>query len=235
MQRPELRKSENIFNRVMVKDNIAIVTLLEHVDTGDRLVVANAHLHWDPAFCDVKLIQTALMLEEIESLLVKWNRKYALTEAYTAQIPAIVEAIPLLICGDFNSLPDSGVVELMSAGHVEADHRDLLSYDYDPLTDKGLNHKLQLMSAYQHISDMDFTNFTPTFKGVIDYIWHNTSTLGVTGLLSKVDKKYALNCVGFPNAHHPSDHIPIVVSLRLKHQSLQNGKKVSFNNSNNRN
>ena len=32
------------------------------------MVVANAHVHWDPEFCDVKLIQTIMMINELEQV-----------------------------------------------------------------------------------------------------------------------------------------------------------------------
>jgi CCR4-NOT transcription complex subunit 6 len=226
MQRTDLRKSEDVFNRVMVKDNIAVFTLLQSVEGGSYIAVANAHLHWDPAFCDVKLIQTALLLEEMERNLIKWNKNFSLVEG-KGDLAHILQTVPVLFCGDFNSLPDSGVVELLQSGHVPATHPDLKSYNYSPLSDGGLNHKFELNNAYTSLPDMEFTNFTPTFKGVIDYVWLSSATLCVTGVLGRVDREYVARSVGFPNAHHPSDHIPLVVSLRRK-TGGQTGRKVSF-------
>ena len=42
-------------NRLILKDNIALVVLLELWSTRQRILVANTHIHWDPAFSDVKL------------------------------------------------------------------------------------------------------------------------------------------------------------------------------------
>ncbi|KAH6560185.1 hypothetical protein BASA60_000384 [Batrachochytrium salamandrivorans] len=187
MQRADLRQSQDVLNRVMVKDNIAVLTFLEQVSTGDRLMVANTHLHWDPAYRDVKLIQMAMLMEEVE-------------------------------------------LEFLSRGHAAADHDDIKGFDYEPFSAGGLSHKLSFKSAYSHRDIMDFTNFTPTFCGVIDYIWYTTNTLAVSGLLSHVDRDYVAKTVGFPNAHHPSDHIPLVVSLRTKQANTLSGpRKVVFN------
>ncbi|KAI8930201.1 Endonuclease/exonuclease/phosphatase [Entophlyctis helioformis] len=222
-QRPELRQCEDVLNRVMVKDNIAVVTFLEHKTTGMRYMVVNAHLHWDPAYSDVKLIQTALMIEEMDRLMSVWLKVHPTDPPN--QVPAI------LLCGDLNSLPDSGVFEFLSRGQVSADHDDIRDFKYKPFTDGGLSHKHALKSAYAQIEDLGFTNFTPTFRGIIDYIWFSTNTFTVTGVLSHVDKEYVGRTVGFPNAHHPSDHIPLVASLRPRQPVAPSGpRKVNFNN-----
>jgi CCR4-NOT transcription complex subunit 6 len=226
MQRPDFRKSDDFFNRVVPKDNIAVLALLEQKDNGAKVIVVNVHLHWDPAYSDVKLIQAALLLEELESNLIKWNRQFQFTEKPTTDIKKISSIVPILICGDLNSLPDSGVFSLLSSGHLAADHADLKAFDYRPLTDGGLTNKLELQSAYQNISDMEFTNFTPTFKGIIDYIWYTKATMTPTGLLSHVDKEYVQKSVGFPNPHNPSDHIPLLVSFRK--QNLTNDNRQVF-------
>lgn len=203
MQKPDLRETEDAFNRVMVKDNIAVVALLEKRSTGQRYIVANAHLHWDPAFKDVKLLQSAMLLEEIQRLTGLWSTKTFRT-------------FPVIITGDLNSLPDSGVVEFLTHGSIAHTHDDLAKYQYGHYTTRGISHKLSLKSAYAQTDALDFTNFTPTFKGIIDYIWYTTTDLVVCGSLAHVDRDYIRQTVGFPNAHHPSDHIPLVVSLKSK-------------------
>ena len=63
--------SDHMLNRVMTKDNIALAALLETKPTvweqsqlpadtesqHQQILVCTAHIHWDPEFCDVKLIQ----------------------------------------------------------------------------------------------------------------------------------------------------------------------------------
>jgi len=236
MQRPELRRTEDVFNRVMVKDNIGLIVVLESKEVpNQRLIVVNTHLHWDPADSDVKLVQTAMLMEEVQKV-------------YNLFPPTVKHPSPpaLIICGDFNSLPDSGVYEFLSTGHVPKDHTDFKSYTYGSYTTLGISHKFQLKSAYQiqHQAQpanaatitngvnalkecLDFTNLTPTFRGVIDYVWVGTTQLAVTGLLGNVDPEHVKHgCVGFPNAHHPSDHVPIMAAMRWKsHDGSTGGKK----------
>jgi len=68
MQRQDFKKTDDMFNRVLGKDHIAVVCLMENKETGTRFIIANAHIHWDPAYRDVKLVQCALLIEEIEKI-----------------------------------------------------------------------------------------------------------------------------------------------------------------------
>ena len=63
--------SEDMLNRVMLKDNIGIMALLETVEQGvkQKLVVTNAHIHWDPEYRDVKLIQVVMLMKELSKFM----------------------------------------------------------------------------------------------------------------------------------------------------------------------
>jgi CCR4-NOT transcription complex subunit 6 len=119
LRRPDFKKTEDMFNRVMTKDNIAVVTLLEHRASGARLIVANAHIHWDPEFRDVKLVQVAMLMDELNKIsndFAKLPSRLNLGEGYD-KAPTYVNGskIPTVICGDFNSVPESGVYEVRLA------------------------------------------------------------------------------------------------------------------------
>lgn len=220
MRRPDFKKTEDMFNRVMTKDNIAVVTLLEHRASGARLIVANAHIHWDPEFKDVKLVQVAMLMDELAKIGDQFARlppRLGLAEGYD-KAPDYTNGtkIPTIVCGDFNSVPDSGVYEYLSKGKVAKDHGDFMGHIYGNYTSEGLGHKLALKSAYSHIGELNFTNYTPGFQGVIDYLFYTTNSLSVTGLLGEVDSTYLGKVVGFPNAHWPSDHISVLAEFKWK-------------------
>lgn len=65
---------------------------------GGVLVVCTAHMHWDPEYCDVKLIQSMMLMNELDKVLQKVSLKYRIA----------FDEIPVIVSGDFNSLPDSG-------------------------------------------------------------------------------------------------------------------------------
>lgn len=202
----DLKKSTDIFNRVMTRDNIAIVGAFEHVATKRHVLIANTHLHWDPALNDVKLVQTALLLEETEAIARRYARKHA---------DGDLKRVPVLIAGDFNSTANSGVVQLFNQSSIPATHVDMDGHSYGNFTEKGIKHNLALKSAYAEDSQLPFTNFTPAFVEVIDYIVYTTPTLKVNALLGPVDREYASRYIGFPNAHHPSDHISIAARFEF--------------------
>lgn len=202
MRRPDFKKTEDMFNRVMTKDHVAVVALLEHRTTGARLIVANAHIEWRADFKDVKLVQVAMMMDELERIAERFARLPPRLDIPNAPAYGAGNGrkIPTIICGDYNSLPDSGVHEFFSKGAIRGNHPDFGDYVYGNFTTDGLSHNLNLRSAYSSINELPFTNYTPGFKGVIDYIWYSQNTLAVTGVLGEVDQPYLTKVVGFPNA-----------------------------------
>ena len=201
-------------------------------------MVANTHIYWNAAYADVKVVQTAILMEQIQRLADEWTRvpackdktpyRYSAEDAEDGDVAeSIVEPgpsmhyssgsqIPLIICSDLNSLPDSGVYQLLSTGALDGTHSDLKDRSYGELTRKGMSHVFPLKSAYGSIGEMKFTNYTPGFTGVIDYIWYTTSSLQVTGLLGDIDPDYMQRVPGFPNAHFPSDHVALEARFSVK-------------------
>ena len=70
------------------------------------ILVCSAHLYWNPEFCDVKLIQIMMLMEQLRQM-------------------ADPEFVQLLLCADTNSLPQSGVIEFIKNGRVPTNHPDL--------------------------------------------------------------------------------------------------------------
>lgn len=203
LQRTDFKNCDDIYNRVMTKDNIAVMTMLENKETMARVLIANSHIHWDPSFADVKLVQVGMLMDEVE----KFASKHLSPPSSSPDGPtyASISKLPTIIAGDFNSTPESGVYEFLSKGVVKQDHDDFGDHLYGDYTTDGLSHQLSLKSAYGHIGELPFTNYIPTFKGVLDYIWYSTNTLDVLSLLGPIDKDYLSKVVGFPNAHFPSE------------------------------
>ncbi|KAK8217907.1 glucose-repressible alcohol dehydrogenase-like protein transcriptional effector [Phyllosticta capitalensis] len=238
INRPDMKGEHDIFNRVMPRDNIAVAAFLENRQTGARLIVVNAHVYWDPAFKDVKVVQAAILMEQIQKLAEKYvgwppctdkaPYRYANgdkegesepeppPEPAPSQTYSKVEQIPLVLCGDFNSTPDSGVYELIAHGLLSNDHSDLGTYNYGHFTKNGMSHPFALKSSYSNIGELSFTNYTPGFTGVIDYIWYSTTALNATGLLGEVDREYMQRVPGFPNYHFPSDHLALLAEFTFK-------------------
>ena len=226
----------NVFSRVGTKDNIAIVAFLQNRFTGARQLVANTHLAANPAYNDVKIVQAAVLVHQLTEMAVSYARWAPCNSSVVNRIAgdaSVVAAeelfpiaplqrylsgadIPLFISGDFNSLPGSGVHELLSTGHLEPDHPDFLGHSYGQFTTFGIRHQLRLGSAYAPVGEMPFTTYTPHLKGTIDYIWHTVHSSKVVSLLGPVDDAYAATVPGFPSEHFPSDHVHLAAKFAVK-------------------
>lgn len=179
---------EDMLNRVMTKDNIALAALLQtkeacweggvppdHKDVAQHILVCSAHIHWDPEFCDVKLIQSMMLMEQLRQIMENFGHSFR-----PGHKKAGPEAVQLLLCADFNSLPLSGVIEFIKNGRVSTSHSDLKDIGYAECLLKMLSHSsnekefihaFQLASAYTP-EMMAYTNYTYDFKGIIDYIFY---------------------------------------------------------------
>lgn len=251
INRPDMKGEHDVYNRVMPRDHIALVVFLENRQTGSRLIVVNTHLTWEGWAADVKMIQVAILIEQLAKKAEEYARwpptkdkdkelfRYASEES-----PEIIDGvkadpvpsmsyetgtqIPILVCGDFNSTHDSGVYDMITQGSLSNSHQDFGTHQYGDLTRNGMNHSFSLKSSYGAIGELPFTNWTPDFREVIDYIWFSTNTLQVTGLLGQVDPNYMTRVPGFPNYHFPSDHLLLMAEYGVKERKERKTVEADF-------
>ena len=100
---------------------MAQVLLLAPVSTrstgeGPRptLCVVNTHLFGHPDATHVRLFQALSFMRHVERI----SGRFAASSASSDSALAVV------VCGDFNSQPEEGVRDLLTGGHVSADHSD---------------------------------------------------------------------------------------------------------------
>lgn len=77
------------FNHYL-RNNNALILNLKHKVTNVNIIIANTHLFWNPYNEEIKLLQTAVLLEY-------------LTNNYK-------NSDNVFLCGDFNSMPTSNIV-----------------------------------------------------------------------------------------------------------------------------
>ncbi|KAI3930827.1 hypothetical protein MKX01_037273 [Papaver californicum] len=204
----------------MMKDNIALTVILEAIaepvsgTSNNRICVANVHISADQKNTDVKLWQVGTLIEDLE-------RNVA--HSY----------IPVLICGDLNSLPRSAAYALVINGEVDRKHEELVNTPDGIIEHLKLSHKLlPLASAYSSFSrtkngdmiDSDtkeprFTTATPYFRNAIDYIFYTEGMLTVKSLLELLDKESAIKHTAFPSPLWSSDHIALMAEFSWKSPS----------------
>ena len=253
INRPDMKGEHDTFNRVMPRDNIAVATFFENRLTGSRIIVVNTHIFWDIAFRDVKLVQVAILMEQISSLADKWAKHPPCTDKAVfrhseidgetkpdmspEELPAKTSPsleysagnqIPLILCGDFNSGAGSGVYDLITQGSLAGNHSDLANRGYGNFTRDGMAHPFSLKSAYSGTDELSFTNYTPNFTGVLDYIWYSTNALQLRGVLGDVDQEYLHKVPGFPNHHFPSDHLSLRAEFSVKSRKERKVVEADF-------
>ncbi|KAH1090430.1 hypothetical protein J1N35_017687 [Gossypium stocksii] len=210
----------------LVKDNVALIVVLEAKfsnqgadNPGKRqlLCVANTHVNVPPELKDVKIWQVHTLLKGLEKI-------------------AASADIPMLVCGDFNSVPGSAPHSLLAMGKVDPLHPELL---VDPLAilrpHSKLTHQLPLVSAYSPFArgvglglehqrrKMDvttneplFTNCTRDFIGTLDYIFYTADSLTVEALLELLDEDSLRKDTALPSPEWSSDHIALLAEFRFQ-------------------
>lgn len=216
IQRDDFTKNNDMFDRLLSRDDVALVVLVENKLTGSRLIVSNTHLFWNPAYSDVKLLQAGILMDSLKGI-AQWFAQLPpgppQTNGTSSPKPRPVpptyspdgKDIPMIVSGDYNSIQRSGVYSFLSEGKVPGAHPDFMNFVYGKFTADGLTHDFGLRSVYADAGEVPLTNFTPNFKEVIDYIFFNTSALSVNKVLGETDPEYWTKTVGLPNPHFPSE------------------------------
>jgi len=212
---PRSEEGINFLNRLS-KDNIAQLVVLElanpqlatrtNRDPINQVCIANTHLYSNKEFPDVKLWQAWQLLQELENFIMSRGT-----------------SLPLMICGDFNSSPDSAVYDLLMRQNVHPGHPDVnvVTGDECPnvLPDAmNITHSFQLGSTYQSVlgEEPQQTNYTLNFKGVLDYIWYSVQTLRPLSA-SPIPDESILTRHGdaLPSTEFSSDHIMLISDMQI--------------------
>eukprot|EP01054_Gregarina_sp_Poly1_P005054 Gregarina_sp_Poly_1__5053@NODE_267_length_10370_cov_226_463457_g233_i0_p1_GENE_NODE_267_length_10370_cov_226_463457_g233_i0NODE_267_length_10370_cov_226_463457_g233_i0_p1_ORF_typecomplete_len998_score142_53Exo_endo_phos/PF03372_23/8_1e03Exo_endo_phos/PF03372_23/6_6e45_NODE_267_length_10370_cov_226_463457_g233_i024835476 len=216
------------------------------------LVVANTHILANPEAPDVKIWQANTLTSVLTEYMEKTMMTYARMDG-SGRMPGLV------VCGDFNSTPDSAVYQLVTAGACDARHEELQSSDvYKWLHDIRLGHGLNLRSSYgaaayiraeadrvfpssssanttgaggavqgsnngnfvmsHALYEPEFTNYTNSYVGCLDYIFFDDRSLKVTGTLellqelTLMEEAYRLQLTDWalPSPQRSSDHTALL-------------------------
>ncbi|KAF4798640.1 Protein angel 2 [Turdus rufiventris] len=87
------------------RDNVGLVLLLQprfHCRANAAICIANTHLLYNPRRGDIKLTQLAMLLAEIASVASQKDGSFC----------------PIIICGDFNSVPGSPLYRFIKEGKL---------------------------------------------------------------------------------------------------------------------
>ena len=164
-----------------------------------------------------------MLMSELEQFVSKVQQEHSIGQR--SPVPDS-PGIPLIMCGDLNSLPDSSVIEFLKKGKIPITHPDIQDFNYDGFASRvstingrrraDIAHQFPIQSAYTE-EQIVYSNYTYDFKGVIDYIFYSFDFLRLQGLLGPVSKEWfqQWRIIGCPNPHFPSDHFPLLCQFEL--------------------
>lgn len=205
-----------------MKDCISIFVHLSPICTKyeDPVCVATTHIFWNPKDEDIKLRQVMALLYHLN----KFKQKHT------------------ILCGDFNSTPDSAIVTLIQSGvfikcmwqnaslsggrgEFQSNYNtDLYSINStknseDPLFSL-LNcdmyvHEMVLRSVYSEYEEFEnFTTWMTQFCGTIDYIFISEDIL--VNSICKLPTPTDFGSSTIPCPKFPSDHLILMCKLSLQ-------------------
>jgi len=204
------------------KDNVAQLVVLElaqptHATRANRdpinqVCIANTHLYSNKDFPDVKLWQAWQLLQELENFVLSRGTN-----------------LPLMICGDFNSTPDTAVYDLLTRQTVHPGHPDVNVTVGDDVPNvlpdpMNITHSFQLGSAYQTVLGEEpvQTNYTTNFKGVLDYAWYSVQNLRPISAAPIPDETVLTrHGEALPSTEFSSDHIMLISDMQILGSSRQ--------------
>ena len=148
------------------------------------------------------------------------DTQVAQVSALTAELEAAVlqPDDTLVLAGDFNAVPGSGLHDFLVSGHLGPEHPHARCRDTNiaPICmPDGYRHNLGLHSAYSTVmgTEPDFTNMTGgtagAFRGTLDYIWHDSRLRPDFVLPLPTAAEASAEGGGLPNSQIPSDHVPL--------------------------
>jgi len=183
----------------------ALLCLLRCVENLHPVYFANVHLSakWDK--CEEKVNQIKSLFKQIE----KHQQSLSLT----------MENSSIVVCGDFNSSPNSGAYNLFVEGKLRADYRDPNSDLVYTKTDLHLPCPLKSSYATVFGSEPTWTySYQDKWVDSLDYVFYSPMVLDVV----HVDKIETTNrSKDIPNALDPSDHLPMIVDLKIRVSAIR--------------
>lgn len=192
------------------KGNIALALVLEDQvlqptepwqavgpNGGHKLCVVNTHIFADVDSEDIKLWQAYLLVQSIH--------QHGL------------EQMPLLVCGDFNSIPTSAVYKYLCEGALDSE----IKLPRDPsglLEFFKVGHSLRLSTAYRECcgNEAAFTNYTVDFKGALDYIFFSSDRLQALTISEIDDDRVLAEETALPCSTRPSDHVSLIATFMFR-------------------
>ena len=191
------------------------------------LCLVNTHLYYKPTYPQIRLLQGAIILNHIHKVISQFCpgdadegvNVHAGADHVSPQVANdrrhADPQVAVLFCGDFNSGPRTGMVELLTTGRIDSTHRDwtLCEDKEEHCTTLSISHDLDLFSACGFPT---FTNYTGGFKGTLDYIFADKNYLELESVVPLPSENDLSSHLALPSVVMPSDHLALVCDVKWK-------------------
>ncbi|XP_014603536.1 PREDICTED: 2',5'-phosphodiesterase 12 [Polistes canadensis] len=193
-------KNEKAKKRFLDRNTTAqIIALKSKERPSDILVITNTHLYFHPDADHIRLLQGYYILLYIEKFVENMKMKCPDSN------------VSILLCGDFNSVPECGIYQLMTENYIPENYKDWSSNLEETVKDISLTHNISFASA---CGTPTYTNYTPVFSGCLDYIFYEKNKLEVEQVIPMPSLEEISVNIGLPSIVFPSDHISLCADLK---------------------
>ena len=137
-----------MMKNIRIRSVMSQICVLRSNTTSRVLVVGNTHLFWDPAYHVVSLLHVHALCTKIAHMCASQRGQG--------------ENVNVIVCGDMNSKPGSLIHQYLANGFLVKTDDPLVCFLAD-----NVRNPIDLKLAR---GSPNFTNYTESFKDVIDYI-----------------------------------------------------------------
>ncbi len=227
---------------LLTKPHNALLVAARHIPSGGMVLVANAHLPYNPKRGDIKCAMLVHLLRQVQE--------------FSAALGARHQHPPaLLVCGDMNATPTSPLGQLLGGRTVHG-ASSLNRHTFDGLQEAagmaisaapddqyGIFQALaaaegggdaisnpidrQMVSVYGDLSGTPSVSIcNDTWASLVDHILFSQDSLRLTSRLSLPSQDEVHSVGGLPNSRHGSDHVPLIANFVL----FPTGQRMLNNN-----
>lgn len=186
------------FNDKVMKKFAGLQVHLKNKLTKKEIIICTTHLEHNPLYDDIKNFQGYLLLKVLSK--ISNNNE-----------------LPVVLCGDFNSHPNSSTYHGITSGKSLNDfENEDLNYPKPFIKTPNTYTYSPYRSCFKEIfkKEPKFTNYTIDFKNTLDYIFVN-KLIKINSALEDINNTITKKYKSFPNKDFPSDHILIASDIEL--------------------
>ncbi|KAK2984643.1 hypothetical protein RJ640_006626 [Escallonia rubra] len=192
------QRSEGRFR--LMKDNIALVAILEEVETG------TVHATLKSRIC--VSADTVILLTLRPTLIYMPIQAFQMQNSFS-------DPHRFVLAGKVTPVHNKSTDPLGIYKHLKLYHSMCLASAYTSLFQLRRDEEHQQKKMDQETREPQFTNLRAGFSGTLDYIFYTEHRLKVEGLLELLDYE-SLGGAALPSPIWSSDHIALMASFKFK-------------------